>query len=493
VVGREGGNLMKVMFVSAEVTPFAKVGGLADVAGSLPKAVHNLGVDIRVLMPKYPSVLQAGQGLSRAVEACAVVMPGWVGGCALDASVLPGSEVPIYFVEHNHYFWREHVYGPPGGAYSDNLERLSFLCRAAIAVAEQLSWWPDVFHLNDWHTSLIAALIRQRGDRAATVFTAHNLGRAYQGIFPIETAWVAGVDESSPIAAKYLGPDGINLARCGLACADKITVVSPTYARELLDPAIGANVADLIAEREADVQGIINGIDYDFWNPGTDQALAVADGYATFAATDLTGKKQCKAALQREMGLPQEPRTPLIAMVSRLDEQKGLDLVREVLPKVTDAQWVILGSGSPEYEEFFKQQSAERSNVAVRTGFDEKLAHRIYAGADIFLMPSRYEPCGLGQMIALRYGSIPVVRATGGLADTVFEEHARPNGFVFREYAADALLAALSRALDAYRNPTRWSDLIANAMSYDFSWDASAKQYVELYEEAVQGKRVARG
>jgi len=479
---------MRVLLVSAEVTPFAKVGGLADVAGSLPKAVHQQGVDIRVLMPKYPSIVKAAETRERPVPACAVPMPGWISGCALEESRLPGSDVPIYFVEHNDYFWRDGVYGPPGAAYPDNLERLSFLCRAALAVLEPLGWTPDVIHLNDWHTALIAPLARDAGLSLATVFTAHNLGGAYQGQFPPEAVWVAGVNEEAPCVARCLSAEGINLARCGLACSDKITVVSPTYARELLDPAMGAGVSDLIRERGDDVRGILNGLDYDYWNPQSDPNLLNTEGYAPFSADDPSGKKACKAALQAEMGLPVEPEVPLIAMVTRLDAQKGLDLVQEALPRVTDAQWVILGSGAPEIEAFFQAQAAANPRVAATVGFNEPLAHRIYAGADLFLMPSRYEPCGLGQMIALRYGTIPVVRATGGLADTVHEEGPQPNGFVFEEYSVEALLAALRRALEAYADPERWAGLVANALACDYSWDASAREYVALYEEAAAAR-----
>lgn len=476
---------MKVLLVSAEVTPFAKVGGLADVAGSLPKALHHLGVDIRVLMPKYPSVLEVGQPLHRAVEACPVPMPGWISGCALDEARIPDSDVPIYFVEHNDYFWREWVYGPPGGAYEDALERLSFLCRAALAVVEPLGWKPDLMHLNDWHTSLVAVLCRYRPDAPATVFTAHNLGTAYQGVFAPEVAWVAGVDEGDPHTRKFMTAEGLNLARAGLACADMVNTVSPTYARELRDPAFGIGVSDLIRERGSDVWGILNGLDYDFWNPATDANLDPADGYTTYEPGDAAGKAQCKAALQAQMGLPRRPDVPIIAMVTRLDAQKGLDLVRDVLPQVSDAQWVILGTGVPEYESFFERQAAARENVAAEIGFDEPLAHRIYAGADIFLMPSRFEPCGLGQMIALRYGTIPVVRKTGGLADTVSESGPEPNGFVLEAYSPDELLAALRRAIAAYRDADRWRALVANAVACDLSWGASARKYVELYQAAI--------
>ncbi len=475
---------VRVLLVSAEVTPFAKVGGLADVAGSLPKALRELGVDIRIIMPKYRTVYAAGVPIERAVESCPVPMPGWASGCAIDRATLPESDVPVYFIEHHDYFSREYIYGPPGGAYEDNLERLSFLCRAALAAMEPLDFVPDVIHLNDWHTSLISVYVRESGG-PATVFTAHNLGAGYQGVFPVEQAWVTGIDMGRPWVGKFIDGGTINLARAGLACADMINTVSPTYAKELRDPAIGAGVSDLIIERGDDVWGILNGIDYDYWNPATDKFLDESAGYAHYSAEDISGKARCKAALQAEVGLPAQPDVPLVGMVTRLATQKGLDLVEAVLPRIDGAQFVILGTGEPRYEEFFKQIAAERDNVAAEIKFDEGLAHRIYAGCDMFLMPSRYEPCGLGQMIALRYGTIPIVRKTGGLADTVFEGGERPNGFVFEEYSADALEAAINRALQGYRDQERWAQLVANAMACDHSWGASARRYVELYKAAM--------
>lgn len=474
---------MKVLLVSAEVTPFAKVGGLADVAGSLPKALKQLGVDIRVLMPKYRSVVSVGADMERAVDSCAVQMPGFISGCALDESRLPDSDVPIYFVEHNDYFWRDAVYGPPGGAYPDNLERLSFLCRAALAILDPLGWTPDVIHLNDWHTALIAVLLKESGLPIGTVFTGHNLGGAYQGVFAAEQSWIAGIDETKPWVEKFLDDNGLNLARAGLACANMVTTVSPTYAKELKDPKLGAGVSDLIRERGADVKGVLNGIDYDYWNPAEDEYLAEEDGYATFAPDDMAGKAECKAALQAEMGLPQQPDVPLVSIVTRLDAQKGLDLLTEILPDLKGMQLAVLGTGSKEYEDFFAEQSEERPEIAAALKFDEKLAHRIYAGSDIFLMPSRFEPCGLGQMISLRYGTIPVARKTGGLSDTVFETGSKANGFIFKPYEAEAFCEAIGRALAAYKDKDAWAQLVGRAMKSDNSWGASAKKFVGLYEK----------
>ena len=476
---------MKVLLVSAEVAPFAKVGGLADVAGSLPKALAELGLDIRVIMPKYPQVVERAPDRWRALAGCPVHMAGWTSGCALDEYRLPGSDVPIYFVEHNDYFNRPYVYGPPGSSYSDNLERLTFLCRTTLAVLEPLNWQPDVIHLNDWHTSLIAVYLKQPGAPAiASVFTAHNLGADYQGIFGTDRLPSTGLTPKDVGVALMLQKKQINLARAGLACADMVNTVSEEYAREILTQKFGPGVNDLVKKRGKDVWGILNGIDYDTWNPATDPALA-----AHFSAQDLSGKAACKRALQQIARLPVDDKVPVIGMVTRLDAQKGLDLVASVLPQITHAQLVILGTGDHRLETVFGEAAAKRTNIAAFIAFDDKLARQIYAGADMFLMPSRYEPCGLGQMIALAYGTVPVVRATGGLDDTIQEKPAqsRPqNGFKFAPYTTRALLDTINRAVGVFtREPDRWRQIVANAFASDFSWHRSAARYVELYQAAV--------
>ncbi len=479
---------MKVLLASAEVAPFAKVGGLADVAGSLPKTLANLGLDIRVIMPKYPQVLDAAPEIWRAVHGCPVPMPDRTSGCALDESRLPGTDVPIYFVEHHDYFSRPYVYGPPGSSYPDNLERLTFFCRAILALLEPLNWQPDVIHLNDWHTSLIAVYLKQPGAAGpATVFTAHNLGAAYQGTFPADLLPVTGLSPDDVGVAEMIRGEQINLARGGLACADMVNTVSEKYAQEIRTEELGPGINDLVKQRGKDVWGILNGIDYETWNPATDQALA-----ANFTAQDLSGKAQCKCKLQELAGLPVDAKVPLIGMVTRLDAQKGLDILAEALPEITDVQLVVLGTGAAHYEQILAEAAAERSNVAALIKFDAQLARQIYAGADMFLMPSRYEPCGLGQMIALAYGTVPIVRATGGLDDTIQEEgrRGRPqNGHKFEEYSAKALLAAVNRAVATYRRrPKRWQGIMQNAFNCDCSWGRSAEKYRKLYEAAVKKK-----
>ena len=477
---------MRILLASAEVVPFAKVGGLADVAGSLPKALAALGVDIRVIMPKYQEVADKAPEMSRAIPGCPVPMSAGPSGCGLDESRLPASDVPIYFVEHHDYFGRPYVYGPPGSSYPDNLERLTFFCRAILSVLEPLGWQPDVIHLNDWHTSLVAVYLKQPGmEGPATVFTGHNLGPAYQGTFPADLLAVTGLSRDDLGVRDMIQGDQINLARAGLACADMINTVSEKYAQEITTDEFGAGISDLVRRRGKDVWGIVNGIDYDTWNPATDPAIA-----RNFSAEEPSGKAQCKRALQELAGLPVVDDVPLIGMVTRLDAQKGLDILADILPQIAEAQLVVLGNGDPQYEQVFARAAAERQNVAAFIELDLTLARQIYAGADMFLMPSRYEPCGLGQMIALAYGTVPIVRATGGLDDTIHEKGRRgrsQNGFKFEEYSSEALLAAINRAVDTFaRRPKRWQKIVTNALSCDCSWDRSARKYVQLYEAAVK-------
>ncbi len=476
---------MKVLLASAEVYPFAKVGGLADVAGSLPKALAKLGIDIRVAMPKYRVAVQNAEQMERALDAVPVKTPTLDTGCAVDVACLPDSEVPVYFIEHNDYFDREGIYGPPGGAYPDNPQRLTFLCCAILAAIEALDFQPDVIHLNDWHTSLIAAYCKLRPLPYATVFTGHNLGGAYQGVFPAGVLKTVGLDPSDPRVRDTVSNGQLNLARVGMVFADMINTVSEKYAEELRDPSIAGDIADLVVKRGEDVWGIVNGIDYDTWSPRTDKSIA-----ANYDAGDLAGKAACKAALQAEFGLPQQPDIPLIGLVTRLDAQKGLDLVAQIVDKTGAFQLAILGTGDPKLEATFSEAARTHINVAARLEFSGALARKIYAGADMFLMPSRYEPCGLGQMIALTYGTVPIVRYTGGLADTVHTTGPKANGFNFNKYSADALLGAVRRALKAYADKQRWQQFVANAFAADHSWDVSAKRYEQLYTAAMEKKPI---
>jgi len=316
-----------------------------------------------------------------------------------------------------------------------------------------------------------------------TVFTAHNLGSAYQGTFPVELLAVTGLEPGDPGVNDMLHNGQLNLARAGLACADMVNTVSEKYAREIETPEFGPNISALVRARREDIWGILNGIDYGVWNPATDEAIV-----ANFSADNLSGKAQCKQALQQQMGLAVSPDIPVIGMVTRLDAQKGLDILAAALPQIQDAQLIILGTGDQLYENMLRQAAAQE-NVAAVIDFNAKLARQIYAGADMFLMPSRYEPCGLGQMIALAYGTVPIVRATGGLDDSIHERGVRgrpQNGYKFEGYSAEELLDAIGRAVDTFtRHPKRWRKIVSNALAYDFSWERSAKKYRKLYQAAL--------
>ena len=441
---------MKVLFVSAEVSPFAKAGGLADVALALPRALAGLGVEILVVMPKYRAVV----GKTEMAEAARFSVPvaGAQKPCVAFRGALPESEVPIYFLGNDAYYDRPQIYGE-GGEYPDALERFTFLCRGALALCDALDWTPDVIHANDWHTSLIPAMIGggllKRFSQSKTMLTIHNL--AYQGLFPIEQAPVSGLSEAG--LKPYAQGAKVNLLKGGILGADLINTVSQTYAKEILEN--GDGLEGELRARSDDLYGVINGVDTSVWNPATDPHL-----WATYSADDPAGKAANKAAMQAELGLEVDPAAPVVGVISRLAEQKGFDLIMPAFDRMMDLgiQFVLLGTGDPTYEEFFRQAAEARANcVSAQITFSEAWAHRIEASCDMFLMPSRYEPSGLNQQYSLRYGTVPVVRATGGLKDTVREYSAAPgaaggNGFLFDAYTQDALVDALSRAVAVYRD-----------------------------------------
>ncbi len=471
---------MKVLFASVEVAPFAWTGGMGDVAGTLPLALHALGVDVRVIMPKHRGVDGKAGDVWRAVDTCVVHMPWWVTGCSIDEGRLPYSDVPVYFVEHDQYFDREGIFGPPGYSYTDNLERFVFFCRSAIASAPGLQWQPDVVHLNDWHTALIALYQKSWGLDFRTVYTGHQFGAAYHGTFSTDFQAMAGIDLGRPEARSFIRNGQIDLARCGLALADMANTVSERYAWEVSQPDTEEGVDDLIAQRDDRFRGILNGIDYGVWNSATDSVIA-----AHYSQQDTSGKAVCKAHLQRLAGLPEDPDVMLVGMVSRLDALKGFDLVLPALPRLRGAQFVFLGTGDPRYARAIQAAATTRDDVSAFVQFDSDLARHIYAGADMLLMPSRREPSGLTQMIALKYGTIPLVHKTGGLADTISESPDRRNGFVFEDYTVEDMMAAYDRARAAYHARDSWRDLVLHAMGCDFSWNQSAKRYLEMYEDAL--------
>jgi starch synthase len=470
---------LKVLFCSAEVAPFVKVGGLADVAGALPKALRALGHDLRVILPAYRQINREKWGV-RPAGLPPIAVPGAGAPAGLSEAVESG--VPVYLVENEEYFGRDAVYGFP-----DDPERFSYFCRAALGVLEAIGWMPDVVQCNDWHTAIIPRWLHERADlsaglkKAASLLTIHNL--AYQGDFDPAELELPWLDRASLQAS----PDGtFDFMTQGIYGADIINTVSETYAQEITTPSYGEGLDTLLRDRANQLRGILNGIDDQRFDPATDPDIA-----ANYTADTLQGKAACKAALQQEVGFDLNPRTPLIGLIGRLVDQKGFDLVAQILEPLTaevNLQVVILGTGEPKYHDLVRELAAHnRRQIAAYLTFDEALAQRIYAGCDLFLMPSRFEPCGLGQMIALRYGTVPIVRSTGGLADTVTDYQPmtdRGTGFVFRRYDATALTFALGRALEVYRQPDRWRSLQQQGMAQDFSWDASARKYVDIYREA---------
>jgi len=472
---------MDLLFVSSEVAPWSKTGGLGDVAGALPRALAARGHAVAVVSPRYYRIdvqRQKMKALHRAVAVRGEQTTLWL-------KRVDG--VDYYFVENDRLFGsRPGLYGDAHGDYADNAERFAYLCRAALAAPAALSFRPRIIHCNDWQTGLVPFLLRQEHardpmvSRARTVFTIHNL--AYQGVFDKRVVPALGLpwDVFRYEAMEFF--DRLSFMKAGLTFADALTTVSPTYAREILTPDGGCMLDPVLRHRAHELSGILNGIDAREWDPATDPQLP-----AHYSAADLSGKARCKEALQQELGLPVRAEVPLIGMVGRLAEQKGLDLVAAALPQVTGAevQLAVLGTGQPELEAAFSGAARQHpGRVATRIGFDEGLAHRIEAGADMFLMPSRFEPCGLNQLYSLRYGTVPVVRAVGGLVDTVedYDGAVHGTGFRFRDYTPGALWFAVRRALDVYRDRRAWCGLMARGMTQDFSWDRSAAGYEALYQ-----------
>jgi starch synthase len=472
---------MEILFVASEVAPWSKTGGLADVAAALPRALAARGHDVTVVTPRYGGIDAPAHGFAR--EGRPLLVRGEP--TALWVRRERGRPEAV-LVDHERYFGsRRGVYGEGGREYGDNAERFAHLSRAALVLPAALGRRPRVVHVNDWQTGLVPWLLRHEHAHdaalagARTVFTIHNL--AYQGVFPKQALPFIGLpwDVFHLEAMEFY--DQVSFMKAGLSFADALTTVSPTYAREILTPEEGAGLDPLLRHRRAALHGVLNGIDVAAWDPARDPHLP-----AHYSARDLSGKGACKASLQRELGLPVRPDVPLVGMVSRLADQKGIDLVVAALPQIVqrEAQLAVLGAGSHAYEEAFRRAAAAHpAQVAARIGFDEGLAHRIEAGADVFLMPSRYEPCGLNQMYSLRYGTVPVVRAVGGLEDTVedFDGWNRGTGFKFRDYAPAALLLALRRAVETWRDRRAWRALMLRGMAQDFSWDRSARGYEALY------------
>jgi starch synthase len=485
---------MRVLLASSEVAPFAKTGGLADVAGALPKALAAIGHDVRVVLPKYKMVEAAKYGLRRILPKLPVPIAGTVETGAVWEGAI--GSVPTYFIEQDDYYDREGLYQINGKDHPDNSERFAFFSRAVLELARALDFFPTVYHCNDWQTGLIPTYLQTlyRGDaefrHSGVLFTVHNMG--YHGLFKPAALAVAnlGPEVFTPFGVEFYGR--VNYLKAGLVFSDLINTVSRKYSQEIQTERFGHGLEGVLRARATDVHGILNGIDYDEWHPERDRFIA-----AHFSVDDLSGKAACKAELQRVFALPERADVPVLAVISRLAEQKGIDLIAESLDAILglDAQFVLLGTGEPALHQAFEAAKTRHpSRIGLMLGFDVALSHKIEAGADMFLMPSRYEPCGLNQMYSLAYGTIPVVRATGGLDDTI--HHFDPqtgvgNGFKFSEATSEALRLTVSHAVALYRQPDLWRRLIENAMACDFSWSRSAKEYEALYRE-IAGRRAPR-
>jgi starch synthase len=480
---------MKILFAASEVFPFAKTGGLADVAGSLPLALKRLGHDVRVILPRY----RMPDPLGKELQDTGAKVHVRVGERIITGDLLTGSlssDVPVYFVRYDPYFDRERLYGTVKGDYPDNASRFIFFSRAILDTMKSLDFWPEILHLNDWQTGLAALYLKtykrvRNYSKVSSVFTIHNL--AFQGLFWHYDLPLTGLgwDIFTPRGIEFYGR--INFMKAGLIAADLITTVSKKYAQEIQTPEYGCGLDGVLRERSQDLYGILNGVDYDFWNPETDPLIPV-----NYSRSSLEGKTQCKAALLKEFGLGGRLDRPLIGCVSRLTGQKGFDLIAEIAEDLAglDLALVILGDGDETYRKRFAALAEKfGSRFGIRVGYDNALAHRIEAGADFFLMPSRYEPCGLNQMYSLKYGTIPIVRATGGLDDTITnfnQKTKKGNGFKFSGYSSRRLFQTLRRGLDVYANSSAWKQLVTNAMACDFSWDRSARAYEKLYKQLIK-------
>ena len=483
-------NPLKILFVTSEMAPLLSTGGLAEVAYALPRALHARGHDIRVAMPCYKSIPEEYRGNQFCM--CVADLGAKMAHGAMRASVVPDTDIPLYLVEHQGYFDREQPYGTGGTEYEDNAERFCFFSQAVLHGIPQVGWMPDVIHCHDWHTAPIPAYLRTRYEKKSpwhgvpTVFTVHNL--AYQGRYPASHFQHTGLDQElfSPEYVEYHGD--MNLMKAGIAFADKLTTVSPRYAKEIQTVEYGAGLDGMLRSRNKDLHGILNGVDYQTWNPEKDPHIET-----NFSKKDLSGKDQCKAALQQEFGLP-ESSHPLFGVVSRLVWHKGMDVFAEALEAMLefDLQVAVLGTGEPGIESRLAAIAEARpEKFALVRAYNAALSHQVQAGSDFFLMPSRYEPCGLSQMYSFAYGTIPVARWTGGLVDTVRDlnpVHRKlhdATGITFIPMTPGAMVRGVREALDLYGADALFREVRKNGMAQDFSWNWSCGAYEDVYQEAL--------
>ena len=479
---------MRVLFVASEGVPFVKTGGLGDVIGSLPKELQKQGLEVAVIMPKYGGISQHLQEQMTTVKRLAVPLSWRQQYCGLQRLVY--QDVIFYFIDNQEYFNRPGYYG-----YQDDGERFAFFCQGVLASLPHLDFKPQILHCHDWHTAMISVLWHAQYRwqpyyrDLATVFTIHNL--KYQGIFPKEI-----LGELLGLNVEYFSNNSLeffgmaNFMKGALVYSDAVTTVSRTYAQEIQNPYYGEKLDGLLRYRRDALVGIVNGIDYQEFDPSSDERI-----FAPFTKADLAGKAENKRQLQAQLNLPIRAEVPLLAIISRLVDQKGLDLVQGVFHQLLgeDIQLVILGTGDREYQVFFSHMASQYpTQLSANIYYNEELAHRIYAGVDMFLMPSRFEPCGLGQLIALRYGTIPIVRETGGLVDTIapYNEYTDEGfGFSFSNYNAHDMLYTINRAISFYRQQSIWRSMVIRAMEQDFSWQQSAGSYRNLYQQIIQQKK----
>ena len=490
---------MRIVLAASEAVPFSKTGGLADVTTALAKAMDSMGHDVTVIIPDYREIRQANADRIPAVADTgmrfSISMNGRYINGGVNWTMLPGTSVRVLLVSQAYYFDRPQLYMENGEGYKDNCERYCYFSRAVLEICQQMVLRPDIIHSNDWQTGLVPALLhtqymRRPGfENAASVMTLHNM--AFQGRYWHLDMHLTGMEWRYFNMRQMEMFGDLNLLKTGIAFSDQITTVSPTYADEICTPEGGEGLHDLLSYRRTDLVGILNGIDETIWDPQTDPHLE-----HNYSVSEIDpGKAECKKALQQRMGLPCRPNVPLFGLVSRMSDQKGFDLLADCAERLLfhDVQFVFLGTGDPRYEYYLKHLSEQHgSKVAVMIGFDDGLAHQIEAGSDAFLMPSRFEPCGLNQMYSLRYGTLPVVRKVGGLADSVVNVSAQTlsdktaTGFVFADYTSSAFAESVESAIDLYRQPSVWREVMQNGMSLDWSWNNSAARYAEVYRRAME-------
>ena len=475
---------MKILIISSEVFPFSKTGGLADVAGSLPIALRKIAkCDVRVISPFYKMVKDGNFKIEK--------LKTIKGKDSFELLETEHKGIKFYFIGKDEYYNRLTLYGSAKADHDDNAARFSFFCRAALTSMAEIGFYPDVIHTNDWQTALVPLYKNTLFDekhplrKTKVLFSIHNL--VYQGLFAKEDTKDISLPDEALEGLMHWGR--VSFIKSGILYADSISTVSKKYAKEILTEEYGAGLDEALRKREKDIYGILNGVDYSDWHPETDRLIPV-----NYDANALGGKLACKLELLREMKIDITATAPLIGSVGRLVEQKGIDLIVDSIDEIIreGGAFVLLGTGQGEYETLLKEIAGERKGkVGVSIGFNNRLAHMIEAGSDMFIMPSRYEPCGLNQMYSLKYGTIPIVRATGGLDDTILDYSKNPekgNGFKFEKAIKEDFIDALKRAMEVFKDKEKWQELERRAMAFDFSWEHQAREYIKLYEKAIERK-----